>query len=62
LLFGGAASDRAHCLSLLSHSVQAARWAAALNLAQSDMNTPYLATSAPALAQQRALHLIYGDA
>jgi len=62
LLFGGAASDRAHGLSLLSHSVQAARWAAALNLAQSDMNTPYLATSAPALAQQRALHLIYGDA
>ena len=62
LLFGSAASDRAHCLSLLSNGVQAARWAAALNLAQSDMNIPYLATNAPALAQQRAMHLLPKEA
>lgn len=61
LLFGQSAADKDHCLDLLLNGTQAARWAAALNLALNDTGMPYIETSSASLAQQIALDALMAE-
>ncbi len=52
LLLGQPINDKAHCLDVLDYGTQAERYAAALNLALSDTQLPFIETRAAAEEQQ----------
>lgn len=55
LLFGQPVADNDHCLDLLLNGPQAARWAAAIDIALNDSRMPYLEIGSASVAQRIVL-------